>query len=62
MTLMRGDDGALSGSYFYENKHRDLRLEGTIKGKDDVVLREYDDGTHTGVFKGRNLRGRLVYA
>ncbi len=53
MTLMRGADGALSGSYFYENKHRDLRLEGTIKGKDDVVLREYDDGTHTGVFKGR---------
>ena len=53
MTLMRGDGGALSGSYFYESKRSDLRLEGTINDKNEFVLSEYGGGNRTGIFKGR---------
>lgn len=44
---------AIIGTYQYTKVGKDLGLEGSLRGKDSLVLSEYDpNGKQTGIFKG----------
>lgn len=50
---LRREGGALNGSYFYTNVKQEITLRGTIDGKGDFTLEEFDAaGKQTGIFKG----------
>lgn len=52
MTLQQKGTGVI-GTYQYTKIGKDLGLEGGLRGKDSLVLFEYDpNGKQTGIFKG----------
>lgn len=57
MTLRRSPGGELSGSYSYEGRTGSLTLKGSVDGKGDFTLEEFDGAKKTGTFKGQ-LRER----
>ncbi len=53
MTLRRTPGGQLSGSYSYEGRAGSLALKGSVDGKGDFTLEEFDGAKKTGAFKGQ---------
>ncbi|MBD1207709.1 MAG: hypothetical protein H9535_04740 [Ignavibacteria bacterium] len=52
MTLQQKGTGVI-GTYQYTKIGKDLGLEGELRGKDSLILFEYDpNGKQTGIFKG----------
>jgi hypothetical protein len=54
--------GSVGGTYYYEKYGKDIRLEGSIDGKGNISLTEFNpkDGSISGSFAGKFVSYRRI--
>lgn len=54
------DEGDITGTYFYTSQGGNLKLQGELSAKNEIVMNEFnDDGNQVGLFKGTLSGGKI---